>query len=248
MLAASGRGVDAFSYHFYGTVSKRCAGTQSAENALSDEWLMRTVRDEAFYAALRDRFEPGRPMWLTETGETACGGNPWASTFVDTFRYLNQLGVLAKKGVQVVTHNTLAASDYGVIDEETLTPRPNYWSAVLWHRLMGTTVLDAGAAAPGVYLYAHCLRDQPGGVAVLAITTDRNERRLVAIGSPILYRLTSNDLMGRVIALNGRELETGAGGTLPEMKGEQSPWGELTLAPLSITFLVFPNAGNDSCW
>jgi hypothetical protein len=46
--------------------------------------------------------------------------------------------------VQVVMHNTLAASDYALIDEETLEPRPSYRSAVLWRTLMGTTVLDAG--------------------------------------------------------------------------------------------------------
>ena len=101
MLAASGPGMDAFSYHFYGGVSKRCARAgQSAagttpEAALTDEWLSRTDRDEAFYAALRDRFFAGEAIWLTETGETACGGNPWAADFIDSFRYLNQLGTLA---------------------------------------------------------------------------------------------------------------------------------------------------------
>ena len=88
--------------------------------------------------ALRDRFEPGKPIWLTETGETGCGGNPWASTFTDTFRYVEQLGRVARLGVQVVMHNTLSASDYALIDEDTLEPRPSYWAALLWKRLMGT--------------------------------------------------------------------------------------------------------------
>ena len=141
---------------------------------MSAEWLSRTDRDEAYYAALRDRFLPGGAIWLTETGETACGGDPWAADFIDSFRYLNQLGILAKRGVQVVIHNTLAASDYALVDETTLLPRPNYWSALLWRRLMGTTVLDAGASpSPNLHLYAHCLRNQPGGVALLAINADR---------------------------------------------------------------------------
>ena len=29
-------------------------------------------------------------------------GNSWASTFLDTFRYLNQLGSVAQRGVDVV--------------------------------------------------------------------------------------------------------------------------------------------------
>ena len=65
---------------------------------MSANWLSRTERDEEFYAKLRDQFLPGGPMWLTETGETACGGNPWAANFVDSFRYLNQLGVPRSSG------------------------------------------------------------------------------------------------------------------------------------------------------
>jgi hypothetical protein len=33
------------------------------------------------YVNLRDRFEAGKPIWLTETADAACGGNPWAYTF-----------------------------------------------------------------------------------------------------------------------------------------------------------------------
>jgi hypothetical protein len=92
-------------------------GQTTPEAALSEAWLASTDRTLAFYQSLRDEFAPDKPMWLTETAETACGGNPWASTFLDTFRYLDQLGRLAKAGVQMVAHNTLAASDYGLLDE-----------------------------------------------------------------------------------------------------------------------------------
>jgi hypothetical protein len=253
MLAATGHGVDAFSYHFYGATSRRCAPMgalqTTPEAALSQDWLSRTDRDEAFYAALRDRFEPGKPLWLTETAETACGGNPWAASFIDSFRYLDQLGRLAKRGVQVVAHNTLAASDYGLIDEATLTPRPNYWSALLWHRLMGTTVLDAGPSpVPAVHLYAHCLRDRPGGVALLAINTDRQASHQFTASLPSDgYTLTARDLLGTSVELNGSQLELGPHDDLPKMTGKGIGAGQVTLAPASITFLAFPSAGNASC-
>ena len=109
----------------------------------------------------------------------------WAADFIDSFRYLNQLGTLARRGVQVVIHNTLAASDYALIDEATLRPRPNYWSAVLWRRLMGTTVLDVGAApTSSLHLYAHCLRGKPGGVALLAINADRSKAQNLTLPRP----------------------------------------------------------------
>ena len=254
LLSASGPGVDAFSYHFYGGVSQRCkmlgaAGQATTEMALSNEWLSRTDRDEAFYAALRDRFEPGKPMWLTETGETACGGNPWASTFEDSFRYLNQLGSLAKLGVQVVMHNTLAASDYALIDEATLTPRPNYWLAVLWRRLMGTTVLDAGPSPHvNLYVYAQCLREHPGGVAMLVINADRAAAESLEV--PVKserYTLTAQELLSSSVELNGVELKLGDGDALPKMAGKATAKGTVAFAPESITFLAIPGAGNAAC-
>jgi heparanase len=254
ILKEEGPGLDAFSYHFYGGVSKRCgmmgaAAQTSPETALSDAWLSRTNRDAEFYAALRDKYVPGKPLWLTETGETACGGNPWASDFIDSFRYLNQLGTLAKHGVKVVMHNTLAASDYALLDETTLRPRPNYWSALLWRRLMGTTVLDAGAqAAPGLYLYAHCLRGQRGGVALLAINADKTDARKLAIpAASSHYVLTANDLVDSKVMLNGVELELTANGDLPAVQGAPEPAGDVSLAPASITFLSIPGAKNQAC-
>jgi hypothetical protein len=140
--------------------TERCrsgAGTSAPEAALSEQWLAQTDQALTFHRTLRNQFEPGKPIWLTETADAACGGNRSSSTFLDTFRYLDQLGRLAKAGVQVVMHNTLAASDYGLLDETTLTPRPNYWGALLWRRLMGTTVLESGAPIEqGLHVYAHC--------------------------------------------------------------------------------------------
>jgi heparanase 1 len=254
MLKAAGPGLDAFSYHFYGGVSQRCVrlgspSQTSPETALSADWLVRTEKDEEFYAKLRDHYLPVGPMWLTETGETACGGNPWAATFIDSFRYLNQLGVLAKHGVQVVIHNTLAASDYALIDEATLEPRPNYWAALLWRRLMGTGVLEAGISPPAnLHVYAHCLRSVPGGVAMLVINADRTAAQSLDV--PVKgerYTLTAKELTGSSVELNGRELVMGANDTLPKFEGKTTGAGALEFAPESITFLAMAGAGNAGC-
>lgn len=254
ILKDEGPGLDGFSYHFYGAVSKRCAmmgasGQTTPEAALSHDWLSRTDRDEAFYAALRDRYAPGKPLWLTETAEAACGGNPWASDFIDSFRYLNQLGTLARHGVKVVLHNTLAASDYALLDETTLKPRPNYWSALLWRRLMGTTVLDAGASfGPGLYVYAQCLRGHAGGVALLAINADRtNARALTLPTASSRYSLTAHNLMDSAVLLNGVELQLTAVGDLPPLNGAPQPAGKASLPAASITFFAIPEAHNRAC-
>ncbi len=254
LLAAAGPVFDAFSYHFYGALSERCAATMpafgtTAAGALSSEWLERTADVEKFYARLRDRFEPGRPMWLTETADAACGGNRWASTFLDTFRYVDQLARMARRGVQVVAHNTLAASDYGLLDETSYRPRPSYWAALIWRRLMGTTVLDPGPSpSRDLRLYAHCLRGAPGGVAVLVINTELGAG--FAMDIPFAghrYTLTAKRLQDGDVQLNGRHLLLGVDDALPSLVAVRTRAGTLRFASASITFVALPDAGNPLC-
>jgi heparanase 1 len=251
-LAASTGDADAFSYHHYGAVSQRCAamGHQtSADQALSEDWLGRTDQTLAYYRAVRDKFMPGKPFWNTETADAACGGNPWAGTFLDTFRYLDQLGRLARQEVTVVIQNTLVASDYGLLDENTFEPKPNYWGALLWRRLMGTTVLDPGVKSqPGLHMYAQCLRGTPGGVALLAINTDKAAPHTLTI--PVAgqrYTLSSDRLDGTRVRLNGTELVLGPADALPALEGAPIAAGNVTLAPTTVTFLAMTSAGNGSC-
>lgn len=254
LLSAAGPVFDAFSYHFYGAVSKRCASmagapTTTPEAALSEEWLSRTEKVEDFYKNLRDRFEPGKSLWITETADAACGGNPWGSTFLDSFRYLDQLGRLAKRGVQVVFHNTLASSDYGMLDENSMNPRPNYWAALLWRKFMGTTVLDPGVPpGPGLHLYAHCLRGTPGGVALLAINTDRTASQTLDLPTPASrYTLSAQNLEDTQVKLNGATLELGTQDSMPRLTGVPVAQGRVSLDPATITFLALPQANNSGC-
>ncbi len=188
-------------------------------------------------------------MWITETGQTACGGDRWAATYLDTFRYLDQLGRLAKRSVQVVMHNTLAASDYGLIDEKTLIPRPNYWAALLWHNTMGTTVLDAGTApSASVHLYAQCMKNHPGGVTLLAINLSRTDAQTLNVPEKSTrYTLTATDLMSHSIKLNGKDLKLAANGDVPTTTGLATTKGTVTLPAASITFLTIADANNSAC-
>ena len=250
LLVASGPGgVDAVSYHHYGTLSERCIGTIVPEAALSEAWLSRTDQTLTFYRFLRDKFEPGRPIWLTETAEAACGGNRWDATFLDTFRYLDQLGRLARAGVQAVMHNTLAASDYGLLDERTLAPRPNYWGALLWRQLMGTSVLDSGVPIQsGLHVYAHCQPGTRGGVSLLVINTSSNAPHALMLSSASeRYTLDAANLRDGTVRLNGRTLELGVKDDLPRIVGVRTAAGALTFAPATITFLAIPAAANSAC-
>lgn len=248
MIARSAAKLDAVAYHHYGGLSERCATSGplavTPETAFDPTWLARTDETHAYYRALRDAHAPGTPLWLTETAQAACGGSRWAATFEDVPRYLDQLGRLAALGVRTVMHNTLAASDYALLDEETFAPRPTYWAALLWSRLMGTTVLAAPAPpAPTVRLYAHCAKDARGGVSLLAINLAPAASALAMAGRGTLYRLEG---AGAEARLNGLTLALGPRDRLPPLAGLPAQ-RRVVLPPRSISFIALPDAGNAAC-
>ncbi len=257
LMRAAGPVFPVFSYHLYSALSPRCAPPGSplgvtAAQALSPQWFARPEEIAAFYARLRDRFDPGKPLWITETAGAACGGNPWADRYLDTFRYLIQHASLARHGVQVIMHNTLVGSTYGLLSPRTFRPRPNYWAALLWRRLMGATVLKPGISSHGqppanTYLYAQCLRGRPGGVTLLAINAGR---RASAIRLPLAaerYTLTARGLESRRVQLNGRTLRLGTDNALPPIRGRGVHPGRVSLPPRSSSFFAFPTARNPAC-
>jgi hypothetical protein len=222
----------------------------NGSGSASAEWLARPDAIHAFYAGLRDRFEPGKPIWITETADASCGGNPRGSTFLDTFRYLDEHARLAQAGVQVIAHNTLAASDYGLLDGDTFAPRPNYWAALLWRRLMGETVLKANPSSGGdLPVYAHCSGGhRRGAVTLLAINTDQSAAQTINVSADSeRYTLTTSNLEDTRVQLNGKRLSLDRNDSIPELTGVRTRSGQVTPAPASITFLVFPEAHNSSC-
>ncbi len=254
LLSARPRPVlDIYSYHHYGAASIRCASmgeaTQtSASQALSEEWLSRPDLSNNFYVKLRDRYEAGKPVWVTEIADAACGGNPWAATFLDSFRYTDTLGRLAKQGVAVLFHNTLASSEYGLIEASTFKPRPNYWAALLWRRIMGRSVLDAGASREGLHIYAHCLRGEPGGVALLAINNSRSTTTTLAVPSASdRFTLSADQLQSGDVKLNGTVLTLGSNDALPPILGSKERAGTVSFVPATITFLAITTASNPQC-
>ena len=251
LMKATGPIFGAFSYHFYSTPSHRCLGEHGADpnKVLSAEWFDRDLTVYNFYAKERDTYMKGKNIWLTETGEAACGGDTWAAQFADSFRLLDQFGSLARRSVKSIMYNTLASSDYGLLDEETLNPRPNYWAALLWKRTMGTRALDPGVApAEHVRVYAQCMQGAKGGVTLLVLNMDEaNEASLKLPVAAERYTLTSTGLFSSTVLLNGRELRAGADGAIPSIRGEANQPGEIKVAARSITFLTMSKAGNREC-
>jgi hypothetical protein len=92
------------------------------------------------------------------------------------------------------------------------------------------------------------MRGEPGGVTVLAINADQRQTYSMTTPTAALrYTLTSSNLLGPQVNLNGKILEPRADGRLPKLLGRAVPAGPIALIPASITFVTMPAANNPSC-
>lgn len=174
-----------------------------------------------------------------KTAETACGGNPWAATYLDCFRYLEQLGRLAKKNVQVVMHNTLARSEYALLDHDTHNPRPNYWVALLWNKLMGMQVYNSVNLINGVDIFVHNLKGKHKGRAVLILNTTDKISSIQIPSNGKFYLFTADELSTKTVILNGKELKLTDKNELPTIRGEKISSGLFQIPSKSILFLEY---------
>lgn len=244
LMAATPKPVfDVFSYHFYGAISMRMmqSGPVSikAKDALDASWLTRTDSIAHYYINMRNKYSTNKPIWITETAEAAAGGDPFSATYTDCFRYLYQLGSLATKGIKSIMHNTLCASEYSFVDQETFLPKPNYWAAHLWAKLMGTEVFDAGKAEDGVYLFAHNLKGTKEGKTLMVLNTNQQVVNIHITEKGELYTLTATTLESGSVQLNGKDLKLKEDGNLPVINGKKVNVGNIVLPATSISFITF---------
>lgn len=239
--------LDVFSYHYYNGVSERLAsvlpsGHWQASEASGEAYLDTAPNFARTYAALRDKYCPGAEMWVTESGDAGGGGDTWASTYLDVFRTLNELGGFAAVTNGVIFHNTLASSDYGFLAREVFDPRPNYFAVLLWNRLMGTTVYDAAEPIrEGAHVYAHSRRDGKEGVVYLVINNSLTEATTVELPKEAQrYTLAgeNGNVRATVMTLNGQPLVLGENNALPALEPVAQAAGKVELAPATCTFFV----------
>lgn len=237
--------LDVFSYHYYNGASERIApmmpeGHWDSCEAHTDAYLDIAAINAKVYARLRDQYVPGGQLWVTESGDAGGGGNTWASTYLDVLRTLNELGSFAYITDGVIFHNTLASSDYGLLQHGSFEPRPNYFALVLWNRLMGTTVYECGnPGVSGAHLYCHSRRDGKEGAAYLLINNSLTDCTEVELPKDAeVYVLDGQTMRASTMRLNGKELKLDGDGNLPELTPVKQKAGELVLAPGSCTFIV----------
>ncbi len=239
--------LDVFSYHYYNGVSERLASVMPnahwlAKDAVTEAYLDTAMKFTRTYLPLRDKYCPGAEIWVTESGDAGGGGDTWASTYLDVFRTLNELGGFAALTNGVIFHNTLASSDYGFLAREVFDPRPNYFAVLLWNRLMGSLVYDAKEPVrEGAHVYVHSRKDGKEGAVYLIINNSLTESTKVELPKDAQrYTLAGEkgNVRATVMTLNDKPLVLGENNVLPEMTPVAQGAGTLELAPGTCTFLV----------
>ncbi|KAB1668800.1 hypothetical protein ES319_1Z108200v1 [Gossypium barbadense] len=111
-----------------------------------------------------NKFKPQSGAWVSESGGALHGGaKDLSPTFADGFWYLDQLGMASTYNHKVFCRQTLIGGNYALLNTTTSIPNPDYYGALLWHRLMGSTVLAVTQESnPNLRVYAHCAKKKPG--------------------------------------------------------------------------------------
>ncbi|RDX97651.1 Heparanase-like protein 3 [Mucuna pruriens] len=203
--------------------------------------------------------------WVGEAGGAYNSGHHLVSdAFVYSFWYLDQLGMSAVYDTRTYCRQSLIGGNYGLLNSNTFMPNPDYYSALLWHRLMGRRVLSTTFyGTKKIRSYAHCAKESKG-ITILMLNLDNsttvqvrvalkfNKQPYRGVGEPARreYHLTAPDrnLHSQIMLLNGKILSVNSAGDIPPLEplyvDSSKP---IIVGPLSIVFAHIPNVLLSAC-
>eukprot|EP00038_Savillea_parva_P011457 m.197685 g.197685 ORF g.197685 m.197685 type:complete len:577 (-) comp20191_c0_seq1:24-1754(-) len=118
-------------------------------------------------------------VWITETAAAWASGTAGVCDgFVSGFWWMDQLGKAATDGHSAMCRQCLVGGNYSLLDQtNNLTPNPDYWTGLLFKRLMSGTMLYVnqvmplmGDYVPNVRGYMSCTPTTAPGYAPGAVT------------------------------------------------------------------------------
>ncbi|KAL6974052.1 heparanase [Sarracenia purpurea var. burkii] len=128
-------------------------------------WLQNTLKTSATSAT----------AWVGEAGGAYNSGRNFVTNaFVFSFWYLDQLGMASTYDTKTYCRQSLIGGNYGLLNTTTFTPNPDYYSALLWHRLMGRNVLSTSfSGTKKIRAYTHCAKHSQG-ITLLLLNLDNS--------------------------------------------------------------------------
>ncbi|KAL0394293.1 UNVERIFIED_CONTAM: Heparanase-like protein 3 [Sesamum latifolium] len=214
--------------------------------------------------------------WVGEAGGAYNSGrNLVTNAFVFSFWYLDQLGMSSSYDTKTYCRQSLIGGNYGLLNTTTYVPNPDYYSALLWHRLMGRKVLSTSFVGTNkIRAYAHCAKNSPG-ITLLLINLDNSTAVQVGLSVENIvqqtrktkftsiykhhtkfemmreeYHLTpkDGDLHSQTMLLNGEIIYVNSSGIIPPLEPRRvNPSEPIIVAPFSILFARIPYIQLPAC-
>eukprot|EP00040_Diaphanoeca_grandis_P020457 m.108825 g.108825 ORF g.108825 m.108825 type:complete len:514 (+) comp27907_c0_seq1:41-1582(+) len=227
-------------------------------------------------STIAKRYNADLPVWLTETN-SICHQGVFNATnaFLNSLWLVNRLGLMSERGVKLMGRQSLIGFNYSLLGNfpaEPIYAAPDYYTTVLFKRLTGIKVLSVtrnvtGGSEGTLQAYAYCSREFKGGVTVTLINLQEHVNTTVSLpklgnkfqeyklipGWSSANTMSARDrATSRKIALNGNILSVDDQGGLPDFvpvnRTSSSADGvTVSLEPLSIAFVVFPEAQAPDC-
>lgn len=179
---------DILSWHYYPQQSKRFIGRVRPARYYKS-YKQRYLNDVQKWAkrmhALHTKYAPKAQLWMTEIGHAMFGGEPnHSNRYIAGIWWMDLLGTLARMHHQVVVRQTLIGSDYGIIDDKTLEPNPDYYNSLLWKKCMGSKVFKASSDNPYLRVYAHSTTGKQRGTNIALLAINIHDKQSINLKIP----------------------------------------------------------------
>lgn len=206
-------------------------------------------------------------IWVGEAGGAYNSGrDKVTNSFNSGFWFLDQLAIFAINSNGAYCRQSLIGGFYSLLDNMSYQPNPDYYSLLLWSRLMGSRVLQATSdSTDELRIYSHCTKDRMGSVTMLFINlsnttsflidniiVDKNNlleeiREEYIISSSVDAKTsTITDILGaKEVLLNNNPLVINDS-KIPKLLPKFSI-DNFSIEPLTYGFIVFPSAKNTAC-
>lgn len=173
LISKSNNSLDIATHHIYNLGAGR--DEHLIEKILNATYLDGEISTFSGLQSTIENSDTSVRAWVGEAGGAYNSGrNLVSNSFVFSFWYLDQLGMAASYDTKTYCRQSLIGGNYGLLNTTTFVPNPDYYSALLWHRLMGRNVLwTKFSGTKNIRAYAHCAK-QSRGITLLLINLDNS--------------------------------------------------------------------------